>query len=64
MLTVKRPIEGTRTGQALGWNVFKLGNNEILAHDGGTFGFQARFIVERRENAPLLCGSTDAAKSR
>ena len=54
MLTVKRPIEGTRTEQALGWNVFKLGNNEILAHDGGTFGFQARFIVDTTRKRAVI----------
>ena len=46
MTSVKRPSEESRVQQALGWNVFRLGSNEILAHSGGTFGFQSRLIVD------------------
>jgi hypothetical protein len=46
MTSVKRPHEEQRLRQALGWNMFRLGPNEILAHTGSTFGFQSRLIVD------------------
>lgn len=46
MTSVKRPSEEARVQQALGWNLFRLGPNEIVAHSGGTFGFQSRLIVD------------------
>jgi hypothetical protein len=64
MTSVRRPIEETRTQQALGWGVFKLGSNEILAHDGGTFGFQSRFIVDTTRKPAVIAltnGRSDGA---
>jgi D-alanyl-D-alanine-carboxypeptidase/D-alanyl-D-alanine-endopeptidase len=46
MTSVKRPTEEARVQQTLGWNVFRLGANEIVAHSGGTFGFQSRLLVD------------------
>jgi len=46
MTSVKRPTEEARVQQTLGWGLFRLGANEIVAHSGGTFGFQSRLIVD------------------
>jgi serine-type D-Ala-D-Ala carboxypeptidase/endopeptidase len=46
MTSVRRRHEEPRLQQALGWDLFRLGANEILGKSGTTFGFQARFIVD------------------
>ena len=46
MTSVKRPSDSDRSQSVLGWGMFRLGANEIVGHSGGTFGFQARFIVD------------------
>jgi CubicO group peptidase (beta-lactamase class C family) len=54
MTSVRRPVEDSRTQQALGWGIFKLGSNEILSHDGGNFGFQTRFIVDTTRKRAVI----------
>ena len=46
MTSVRRPSDGPRSDQVLGWGIFKLGPNELVGHSGGTFGFQSRLIVD------------------
>jgi CubicO group peptidase (beta-lactamase class C family) len=46
MTSVRRPSDGPRSDQVLGWGIFKLGSNELVGHSGGTFGFQSRLIVD------------------
>jgi CubicO group peptidase (beta-lactamase class C family) len=46
MTSVRRRHEEPRLQHALGWDLFRLGANEILGKSGTTFGFQARFIVD------------------
>ena len=46
MTSVRRPSDGPRSDQVLGWGIFKLGPNEIVGHSGGTLGFQTRLIVD------------------
>jgi len=46
MTSVRRPSDGPRSDQVLGWGIFRLGPNEIVGHSGGTFGFQTRLIVD------------------
>ena len=46
MTSVKRTTDEARVQQTLGWTMFRLGANEIVAHSGGTFGFQSRLIVD------------------
>jgi serine-type D-Ala-D-Ala carboxypeptidase/endopeptidase len=46
MTSVRRPSDGPRSDQVLGWGIFRLGADEIVGHSGGTFGFQSRLIVD------------------
>jgi CubicO group peptidase (beta-lactamase class C family) len=46
MTSVRRQHEEPRLQQGLGWDLFRLGTNEILGKSGATLGFQARFIVD------------------
>jgi CubicO group peptidase (beta-lactamase class C family) len=46
MTSVRRPSDGPRSDQVLGWGIFRLGPNELVGHSGGTFGFQTRLIVD------------------
>jgi CubicO group peptidase (beta-lactamase class C family) len=54
MTSVKRPTEESRVQQTLGWNLFRLGANEIIAHSGGTFGFESRLIVDITRKRPVI----------
>jgi CubicO group peptidase (beta-lactamase class C family) len=46
MTSVQRKTEESRNQQALGWGMFKLGSNAIVAHSGGTLGFESRLLVD------------------
>ena len=46
MTSVRRPSDGPRSDQVLGWGIFRLGPNELVGHSGGTLGFQTRLIVD------------------
>jgi CubicO group peptidase (beta-lactamase class C family) len=47
MTSVKRPGSGDGANQqALGWEMFRYRNNDMLGHNGGTFGFEARMVVD------------------
>ena len=47
MTSVKRPgSEAGRNQQALRWEQFRFGGSDMLAHNGGTFGFEARLLVD------------------
>jgi CubicO group peptidase (beta-lactamase class C family) len=35
----RRPISGGRSEQALGWTIIHEQNDELMVHDGGTFGY-------------------------
>jgi CubicO group peptidase (beta-lactamase class C family) len=54
MTSVRRPSEEPRLQQTLGWGLFRLGANEILAHSGGTYGFQSRFIVDTTRKRAIV----------
>ena len=47
MTSVRRPHQNRSMQQALGWGVLRLMGTEILAHDGGTHGFQSQLMVDR-----------------
>jgi len=64
MTSVRRPIPDSRTQQTLGWSTFKRGSSELLAHDGGTFGFQSRLVVDttrKRAVIVLINGRSEEA---
>ena len=47
MTSVKRPGSGDGANhQALGWETFRYRSNDMLGHNGGTFGFEARMVVD------------------
>ena len=47
MTSVKRPgSDDGRNRQTLGWEQFRFGGSDMLAHNGGTLGFEARFLVD------------------
>jgi len=47
MTSVKRPgSDPERVRQMLGWEQFRFGGSEMLAHSGGTFGVEARLLVD------------------
>ena len=46
MTSIKRPGSGQGVQQALGWEMFRYRTNEMLGHNGGTFGFEARLVVD------------------
>ena len=37
--TTRRPISSDRSEQALGWTVIREQDDELIVHDGGTFGY-------------------------
>ena len=39
MLTVRRPISGPDVAQALGWVVAGKGDEQLIVHEGGTWGY-------------------------
>ena len=46
MTAVRRPLEDSRTQQALGWSIFRRNQSELLGHNGSTFGFESRLVVD------------------
>jgi len=54
MTSVKRPSAEKRVQQTLGWDLFRLGPNEIIAHSGGTFGFESRLLVDRTRKRAVV----------
>jgi hypothetical protein len=54
MTSVRRPTEERRTQQVLGWGMFRLGPNELLAHSGGTFGTESRLVIDTTRKRAVI----------
>ena len=54
MTTVKRPGSGQGVQQVLGWELFRYRNNDIVGHNGGTFGFEARLVVDMTRKRAVI----------
>ena len=54
MTSVRRPHQELRLRQILGWSLFRLGANEIVARSGETFGFQSRFLVDTTRKRAVI----------
>jgi CubicO group peptidase (beta-lactamase class C family) len=55
MTSVKRPgSESGRNQQALGWELFRFSGSDMMAHNGGTFGFEARFLVDTTRRRAVI----------
>ena len=54
MTSVKVPLEEKDTYQALGWGMFKYRGNDLLGHNGKTFGFETRFIVDTTRKRAVI----------
>ena len=64
MTSVKRPGSGRRVQQTLGWELFYLGANEIIAHNGGTFGFEARLLVDMTRKRAVIAWANGQSSGR
>ena len=54
MTSVRRPTDGRRTQQVLGWGMFRLGPNDLLGHSGGTFGFDSRLVIDMTRKRAVI----------
>lgn len=54
MTSVKRQTDERRLQQTLGWELFRLGANEIIAKSGGTFGFESRLLVDTTRKRAVI----------
>jgi CubicO group peptidase (beta-lactamase class C family) len=54
MTSVTRPGSGQGVQQALGWELFRYRNNDMLGHNGGTFGFEARMVVDTTRKRAVI----------
>ena len=54
MTSVTRPGAGQGVQQALGWEMFRYRTNDMLGHNGGTFGFEARLVVDMTRKRAVI----------
>jgi len=54
MTSVKRPGSGEGVLQTLGWEMFRYRTNEMLGHNGGTLGFEARMVVDKTRKRAVI----------
>ena len=59
MLNTRRPSPGG--DQALGWMVEDKGDDQLVVHDGGTFGFASSMVWDPKKRAGVVVLSNHVA---
>jgi serine-type D-Ala-D-Ala carboxypeptidase/endopeptidase len=54
MLSVKRPGSAGNVQQTLGWEMYRRGGSDMVGHNGGTFGFEARLLLDLRRKRAVI----------
>jgi serine-type D-Ala-D-Ala carboxypeptidase/endopeptidase len=68
MLATRRPRQAAGEGQAIGWWVSTEGEDQVIFHDGGTFGFASALAFDPRRRVGVvvlsnqLTGVSDIAR--
>jgi hypothetical protein len=57
----RRPILGSRSDQALGWTIIHEQNDELMVHDGGTFGYASSIAWDPIRRAGVVVLSNQVA---
>ncbi len=61
MLSTRRPMSQPREAQALGWVVIGEGDDQLIVHDGGTWGYASSLAWDRKRRVGVVVLSNQVA---